>query len=190
MFLKKIRLKTKSIKTPLIMVGVFVFTTILTLNVLAAPDSELTYHGKLTDTSDVAVADGNYNFTLTIYDAESGGTCLWSARGTCGSPTSKSVSIQNGIFSTTLGESGDNTLNLSFDSNYYLDVKIGSNPSMSPRRKITPTGFALNSHRLNGLTADNYIDTSATSQIKNGNLTKIINTKTMISKTYFATLKT
>jgi hypothetical protein len=39
---------------------------------------------------------------------------------------------------------------------------------MSPRRKITPISFSLNSYRLNGLTADNYIDTSATNKLKQG----------------------
>ena len=156
-------------------VGFFVFVTtfnflLSALNLFAAPDQELTYHGKLTDTSNVAVADGNLDFTLTIYDSASGGACLWSARGTCGAPTSKPVTIENGIFSAVLGEAGDNVLNIAFDANYYLDVKIGVNSSMSPRRKITPTGFALNSHRLNGLTADNYIDTTATNQIKLGGL--------------------
>ncbi|MFA5986858.1 MAG: tail fiber domain-containing protein [Parcubacteria group bacterium] len=138
---------------------------------LAAPDQELTYHGKLTDTLGLAVSNGDYDFTLTIYDQATGGTCLWTARGTCGTPASKSLTVTNGIFITTLGESGDNPLDISFDANYYLEVQIGTNSPMSPRRKITPTGFALNAHRLNGLTAENYIDTSATAQTKEGDLT-------------------
>ncbi len=148
----------------------FNFTDFLLSPVLAAPDQELTYHGKLTDILGLSVADGNYDFTLTIYDSATGGACLWTARGNCTTPTSKSIAVSKGIFSTTLGESGDNPLNIAFDANYYLEVKIGSNSPMSPRRKITPTGFALNTQRLNGLTADNYIDTSATSQTKSGAL--------------------
>jgi hypothetical protein len=137
---------------------------------LAAPDNELTYHGKLTDTSNVAVTDGNYDFTLVIYDAPTGGNCLWSARGNCTTPTAKSLTLTNGIFSTTLGESGDNPLTLDFSENYYLGIKIGTNTEMTPRRKITPTGFALNANRLNGLTANNYINTSGDSQTKTGAL--------------------
>jgi hypothetical protein len=137
---------------------------------LAAPDNELTYHGKLTDTSNVAVTDGNYDFTVVIYDAPTGGNCLWSARGNCTTPTPKSLTLTNGIFSTTLGESGDNPLTLDFSENYYLGITIGTNTEMTPRRKITPTGFALNANRLNGLTADNYIDTSTTAQTKAGSL--------------------
>jgi hypothetical protein len=137
----------------------------------AAPDAELTYHGKLTDTLGVSVSNGSYNFTIRIFDQETGGTCLWSARGTCGSPSPKTLTITNGIFSTILGGSGDNPISLVFDDNYYLEIQIDANPAMTPRRKITPTGFALNSHRLNGLAADNYINTSTTAQTKQGSLT-------------------
>src|SRR5659263_241867 len=57
----------------------------------AAPDATIYYQGKLTNTSDVAVVDASYNFKFRIYDAASGGTCLWSARGTCVTPTPKSA---------------------------------------------------------------------------------------------------
>ncbi|XLQ19853.1 MAG: tail fiber protein [Candidatus Moraniibacteriota bacterium] len=151
--------------------GIIALAIILNFSITqAAPDSELTYHGKLTDTNNVAVSDGDYDFTLTIYDADTGGNCLWTSRGSCGTPTSKTITITNGIFSTTLGETGDNLLDISFDSNYYLGVTINSNPEMTPRRKITPTGFALNSHRFNGQTEDYYLN-STTNQTKNANLT-------------------
>ncbi|PID52575.1 MAG: hypothetical protein CR972_01315 [Candidatus Moraniibacteriota bacterium] len=105
----------------------------------AAPDQELTYHGKLTDTNNIAVPDGNYQFTLNIYDETN--TSIWS--------DVQVVTVTSGIFSTTLS----NLDLLTFDQNYELGVQIGTNAEMTPRRKITPTGFALNSHRLNGLEA-------------------------------------
>lgn len=138
--------------------------------VKAAPDNEITYHGKLTDTSDVPVADGNYDFTIRIFDAVTGGSCVWSARGTCGTPTAKSVSVSKGIFYTILGESGDNALNLDFNSNYWVEIKVGTNSPMSPRRKITATSHAINSSKLDGQSSSYYLDTSATEQTKSGNL--------------------
>ena len=129
-------------------------------NVLAAPDSELTYHGKLTDTLGVSVSDGNYDFTISIYDAEIGGTAIWSEV--------KTLTITSGIFSTTLGDV--TPLDLTFDDNYWLEVQVGSNPAMIPRRKFTPTGFSLNSYRLNGRTEDYYLNTSSTAQTKQGSL--------------------
>ncbi|MEA3322798.1 MAG: hypothetical protein U9Q12_01105, partial [Patescibacteria group bacterium] len=171
MIYKNIKKHTKYI--PSYMLGLFVFFIILSTIVSAAPDSELTYHGKLTDaTLGTAVANGDYNFKLSIYTTSTGGTPVWTSRGTTGAPTSKLVTVSRGIFTTTLGEAGDNSLDsITFNDNYYLGVTIGTNSEMSPRRKITPTGFALNSHRLNGLTADNYINTSAAAQTKLGSLT-------------------
>ena len=168
---------SKTEKKPFLLAGEFFVFSLFSLFVFnflfvfAAPDQELTYHGKLTDIIGLAVPNDSYDFTLTIYDSATGSNCLWTARGTCGTPDSKELTVTNGIFSTTLGESGDNALDIPFNDNYYLEVQIGSNSPMSPRRKITPTGFALNAHRLNGFTADNYIDTSATAQTKQGDLT-------------------
>ena len=116
----------------------------------AAPDSTIYYQGKLTNTTDVAVADASYNFKFRIYDAASGGTCLWSARGTCGTPTAKSVTVSKGIFSTELGDGSDNALNLDFNSNYWLEVTVGSDSPMNVRKKINAAGYALNSLKLGG----------------------------------------
>ncbi len=158
----------KTVKKSFVLAGgifVFLFLTFNFTNfsllhtVFAAPDQELTYHGKLTDNLGLSVPNGPYDFTFTIYDSASGTNVLWTDMQT--------LTVTNGIFSTAL--TGLDTL--TFDANYYLGVQIGSNIEMIPRRKITPTGFALNAHRLNGLTADNYIDTSATTQAKQGDLT-------------------
>ena len=136
----------------------------------AAPTPQLTYHGKLTDTSNVPVADGTYNFTISIYDAPTGGNCLWTARGTCAAKQAKTLTITKGIFHTTLGETHDNPLTLDFNQDYYLEIQINTNAPMSPRRTITPTGSAINAERLNGKTADNYLNTTD-NQTKAGTLT-------------------
>ncbi len=139
------------------MILVFVITSIT----IAAPDNELTYHGKLTDAVlNTAVPDDDYDFVLSIYTSSSGGTPIW----TSGMIT---VAIENGIFSIIL----DALDSLAFNENYYLGVSIEGNPEMSPRRKITPTGFALNAHRLNGQEEDYYLNTSSNSQVKTGGLT-------------------
>ncbi|HRY28310.1 MAG TPA: hypothetical protein P5323_04190, partial [Candidatus Moranbacteria bacterium] len=80
------------------------FISLLTISVLffgvqnsqAAINSQINYQGKLTDALGVAKADGNYDMILTIYDAASGGNCVWTARGTCGTPTARSVALLNG----------------------------------------------------------------------------------------------
>ena len=117
----------------------------------ASITKEISYQGKLTNTSGVAVADGTYNMKISIYDAVSSGNCLWTARGNCSTPTAKSVTVSNGIFSIMLGESGDNALSLDFNSAYWLGVTVGSDAEMSPRKKIGASAYAFNADLLDGL---------------------------------------
>ncbi len=153
-----------------IVAGLFIYLFSYTL-VFSAPDNVLNYQGKLTDTSDISVADASYDFKFTIWDAESGGNCQWSAQGSCVTPTAKSITLENGVFSTVLGEAGDNAISLNFNSNYWLQIQVESDSAMTPRKRITAAGFAINTSRLNGQLATYYLDTSATAQTKSGDLT-------------------
>ena len=160
----------KIMEVALVAVAMFLVFFVSSKNSSAAPDPVIYYQGKLTNTADVAVGNGNFDFVFTIWDAASGGSCLWSARGACGSPTAKSIPLALGIFNTQLGESGDNALNLNFNSNYWLEIQVGSDSPMTPRKKINAVGYAINSNRLNGETSNYYLDTSATAQTKLGDL--------------------
>lgn len=119
----------------------------------AAISKQINYQGKLTDVSNVAVADGNYDMIISLYTASSGGTPIWTARGTIGSPTARSVALENGIFSIMLGDTvaGDNAIDLDFNLPYYLGVTIGTDSEMSPRKPIGATGYAFNADLLDGL---------------------------------------
>jgi hypothetical protein len=135
---------------------------------------ELNYQGRLTNLSDINVPDTSYSIVFRIYDSASGGNCLWSARGTCGSPTARSVSTSGGIFSIALGDTvaGDNAISLDFNSTYYLSVKIGADSEMSPRKKISASGYAFNSDLLDGLNSATYgADAHVLATDASGNLT-------------------
>ncbi|HSA08082.1 MAG TPA: hypothetical protein P5099_01810 [Candidatus Moranbacteria bacterium] len=140
------------------------FISLLTISVLffgvqnsqAAINSQINYQGKLTDALGVAKADGNYDMILTIYDAASGGNCVWTARGTCGTPTARSVALLNGIFSIMLGDTGagDTALTgLDFNSPYYLGVTVGADAEMTDRKPIGASAYSFNSSLLNGLSS-------------------------------------
>ena len=73
----------------------------------------MTYHGKLTKTTNVSVSDGDYDFTLTIYDAPTGGNCVWTNSGDCLNRSPQTVTVSKGIFSTTLTDLDT----LAFDQN-------------------------------------------------------------------------
>lgn len=144
-------MKTK-IKKIGLMICAIVGLLLTTSLASAAINKQITYQGKLTRPSDgQPVTDGSYDLVIRVYDAASGGNCLWSVRGDCGTPTAKSVTTSGGVFTTNLGESGDNALNLDFSTDsYYLGIKVGADDEMTPRRRITATPQSFNSNNVIG----------------------------------------
>ena len=62
----------KRISVLSLMLLVFTFTTSLAV----APPT-ISYQGILTDSNGKPLADGNYNITFTLYDAQTFGTPVW-----------------------------------------------------------------------------------------------------------------
>ena len=160
--MKMIKTKTKiNFSKAIITIMVIVVFLVFGLNgTSAAVTKEISYQGKLTNGSGVVVTDGAYNMKLTLYDAASGGNCVWTARGTCGTQTAKSITIASGIFNTMLGETGDNALSMDFSASYWLGVTVGNDPEMGPRKKLGSTPYAFTSLNLIG---DGYINVDNTS---------------------------
>jgi hypothetical protein len=161
---------------PVFLSGILILLSLIfaTPKANATITKELNYQGRLTNLSDINVPDTSYSIVFRIYDAASGGNCLWSARGTCGSPTARSVATSGGIFSIALGDTvaGDNAISLDFNSTYYLSVKIGADSEMSPRKKISASGYAFNSDLLDGLnSATSGADAHVLATDASGNLT-------------------
>ncbi|MBF8280583.1 MAG: collagen-like protein [Candidatus Magasanikbacteria bacterium] len=139
--------------------GVLIFTGFLffwNIAPVSAFDSLITYQGKLLNSSGNTVSDGTYYFKYTIYDASSGGTCKYTAAGSCTTPTSTAVTVSGGIFSTNFGAGSLN----GFDSqifgsgSLYLGVTVCTGPGsgcdseMSPRKQIGAAPYAYNADRL------------------------------------------
>lgn len=94
----------------------------------------LSFQGILKKSNGVAVDDGEYSITFNLYNAEQGGTAIWSE-------TQTDVEVSSGIYSVLLGSA--NPLNVSFNEVYYLGVKIGGTPELSPRLRLTSAPYAL-----------------------------------------------
>jgi hypothetical protein len=120
----------------------------------------LNYQARITSATGTPVSDGSLAVKFTIYDAASGGTCRYTTRGTCGTPTAKSVTVTNGVFSTLLGDTaaGDNDIpdNLFDTSALYLGISVATDSEMVPRKRLSSAPYAFNADRLDNL------DTSAT----------------------------
>ena len=146
---KKIIFRKIKFSGTLFLFCLFLSSTLFTFSSEASILKQINYQGKLTDLSDVAVGNGSYSMILRIYRT-SDGTCLWSARGTCGTPTARSVQVTDGIFSIALGDTvaGDNAINLDFSEGYELGVKVGADTEMTPRKKLSSAPQAFNASNL------------------------------------------
>ncbi len=132
----------------------------------AGINQQLNYQGRINTATGVPVPNGTYNIKLAIYDVSSGGTCLWTAAGSCADNNigTTTVSVVNGIFSVALGAPGQNSLATSTidwnSAELYLGVAVkGTNATpvyddeMTPRKRLTSAAYAFNADAVNGFHA-------------------------------------
>ena len=83
----------------------------------AAFNKQINYQGKLTNASNVAVADGNYHMTFKLYTTATGGSPVWAEdRSTAAGDR---ITVTNGLFSAMLGSSTPLT-SVDFNQTLYL----------------------------------------------------------------------
>lgn len=95
----------------------------------------INYQGMLKNASGNPVS-GAVPMTFSLYPASTGTSSLWSE-------VQSSVTVTNGRYSVMLGSVSP--INLPFDQQYYLGVKIGSDPEMAPRQVLASSPYALGS---------------------------------------------
>jgi hypothetical protein len=161
--------KPHTIITTLTLVSVaLVSFFVLATNTNAAPNYQMNYQGKLTNASNVAVADGTYNMRFWLLTTSSIATtsAVWTESLT---GTNK-VQVTNGLFSVMLGSTSPLT-SVDFNQTLYLGVEIGGTSTaawdgeMSPRKVLGTVPSAFEADRLDGLTSTQFVRTDATSSI-------------------------
>ena len=110
----------------------------------------MNYQGKLIDDMGTPL-NGSFDLTFKIYNTSTGGSPLWSE-------TQSGVTVTNGIFSIILGSV--NPINLSFDSQYWLEVMVGVE-TITPRRQLTSVGYSFRAQTAD--TAEHVINGGPTS---------------------------
>ena len=93
------------------------------------------YPGRLADQAGQAVADGTYDFTFTLYDAETGGEPLWSE-------VQKDVTVQKGAFGTLLGSVNAIPVETLSGSERWLEVRVrgpreAEFTALTPRQRLS-----------------------------------------------------
>ena len=132
--------KTK-IQLIVVMVGLLLFTSGTSWNRSMGMAANgvvtplLQYQGRLTDpaTGEI-VADGSYSMSVQLYNVETGGTALWTE--------TESVTVQNGIFSTVLGDTTTLISSLFNGQALWLGVTV-EGEELGPRQQVLPVAYAL-----------------------------------------------
>ena len=94
----------------------------------------INYQGMLTESDGTTpVQDDQYNLRFKIYGSLSGNDSLWWENHT-------NVDVTNGLFNVILG--GTSSLDLPFDTDYWLGITVGTDPELSPRIRLTSVGYA------------------------------------------------
>ncbi len=115
----------------------FVSTSLVCLCFIATglnAQATLSFQGILKKSNGIAVDDGNYSITFSLYTAETGGTPVWTEN-------QSDVDVTSGIYSVLLG-SINPLSNVSFDQIYFLGIKVGGS-ELTPRFKLTSSPYAL-----------------------------------------------
>ncbi len=121
----------------------------------AALTKQLSYQGRLLDASGVPVPNGTYTVVFSIYNVSTGGSPLWTE--------TQNVAVDKGGFAVYLGSV--TPLTVLFNEDYFLGIKVGSDPEMTPRLKLAVVGtsaFALDAGQLGGQPPSNYALTGHT----------------------------
>jgi hypothetical protein len=107
------------------------------------------YQGYLQENG--APVDGDKNFTFSLYTTQTNGTPIWTE--------TKTLTVSDGLFSTSLGDQVSLPKNINFNqNNYYLNVNV-EGTDLLPRQKFDALPFAKVTY---GLRASSSAPTSAT----------------------------
>lgn len=99
----------------------------------------MAYQGYVTDLAGTPIADGNYNFTFLIYPSEFGGSAIWTE-------SHPNVPVTKGLFNVILGRGTPAMpINISFDTQYFLGIRIGADPELSPRVRLATSAYSFRS---------------------------------------------
>ncbi len=134
-------------------IAVILMTAGFAFSSFASFNPQINYQGKLTNSGDVVVADGNYNIEFKLYTVASGGTAIWTETRTL----TNRVPLANGLFSAMLGKV-TSLSGVDFNQTLYLGVNIGGTADtpawdgeMTPRKKLGAVPAAFEADKLDGI---------------------------------------
>ena len=109
------------------------------IGVAATTPLLISYQGRLSNVSGPITA--TVSMTFTFWDAASGGNVQWQE-------ANKLVSVNNGFFTTLLGDSTTIAPTIFDGRNLWLGVQVESDAEMSPRQRIASVPYAFTANTL------------------------------------------
>jgi len=107
--------------------------SLVAVSALAEVPRVINYQAKLTDADGVAL-NGDYDIAFSIWDAPTGGTCVW------GPETHSGVTVTNGLFDVQLGTI--TTLDIDFSDSLWIEVEV-EGVTLGPREKLGTVPYAF-----------------------------------------------
>ncbi len=140
----------------------FFLTRANTAHVSALPSDNLNFQARLESSTGAIAPDGYYDIEFKLYNADTGGTSLWtetrsynSGSGQCSGPLGANdcrVRVANGYVSVYLGSVTSFPSTIPWDQQLYLTMNVGGTTAsgpitwdgeMNPRLKLTAVPYAM-----------------------------------------------
>jgi hypothetical protein len=133
----------------------------------AAFNPEVNYQGKLTNSANVAVADGAYHMRFKLYTAETGGTSVHTEDRS--NVAGNRIAVSNGLFSAMIGSSSPITA-IDWNQPLWLEVEVGGTASSSwetltPRKRLGAVPAAFVADTLDGINSTQFVRADAPTSI-------------------------
>ncbi len=130
---------------------VAIFVALFTFAALAAIPQVISYQGRLTDSVTDEPISGTFILTFELYDAETGGSHLWTE--------SHTVEVDsNGLYSVKLGSINPFAGSADFSEQYWLEISIDDSVELVPRYKLGSSPYSIHAGRAD---TARYADTAA-----------------------------
>lgn len=141
-----------------------IYSLVFTTPTFAAPNYQINYQGKLTDSTDQVVSDGNQCMQFRLMNAASSGTELWAEEW---DGATSYATTTNGLFSVMLG-THQSLSTVDFNQVIYLEAQYDPGCDdvyeeiFTPRKVLGAAPAAFEADKLDGLDSSQFLRSDAT----------------------------
>lgn len=120
---------------PILRICIVLLLAIATSTAFAQVPRQISYQGVLLDNAGKPVADGNHTIKVTLYDAPTAGTVLYTE-------TINATTVK-GLYNILLGGSSPIPASVGFNSQYWLGVAVDGTSELTPRTALVAVPYAV-----------------------------------------------